>query len=206
MQKSYLSKNFKGPVFEIKRYLHCGGYDYEECLDVIMDAPLSSLFFTKRMKMLSRPDNFMLYGKLGVAFSPNSEWLYPNMVSRLQLMRARPNFYRISDNTNASLRIVDCSLYTRRIALTDDYRGKRMYMLAYTPVEYNNSQTLAKTFIIPATQNQFSKKNFLNIAQVCRTAIKGIQNLHKVDQTLKIYSGISNSISDNLELSNDINK
>ena len=34
---------------------------------------------TTRMKMLSRPDGFMLYGKLGVDFLTNCELLYPDM-------------------------------------------------------------------------------------------------------------------------------
>ena len=102
------------------------------------------------MKMLSRPDGFMLYGELGVNFFSISELLCPNMKVRLRLIRARPNFYMISDNPNVSLGIVDCSLYTRRIALKDDYHNKRMDMLAYTPVETNYLETLAKTFIIPA--------------------------------------------------------
>ena len=79
--------------------------------------PLPDPFFTKRMKLLSRPDGFMLYGKLGIDFFSTSELLYPNMQIRLRLIRARPNFYMISDNPNASLGIVNCSLYTRRIAL-----------------------------------------------------------------------------------------
>ena len=70
-------------------------------------------------------------------------------------MRARPNFYMISDNPIVSLGIVDCSLYTRRIALKDDYHRKRKDMLAYTLVEFNLLKTLAKTFIIPARENQF---------------------------------------------------
>ena len=87
--------------------------------------------------MLSRPDGFMLYGKLGVGFFSTSELLYRNMKIRLRLMRARPNFYMISPNPNVSLGIVDCSLYTRCFALKDDYHKIRMDMLAYTPVEFN---------------------------------------------------------------------
>ena len=117
--------------------MHCEGYDYEEFPDEIMEAPLSEPFFTRRLKMFSRPDGFMLYGKLVVEFFPTSELVYPNMKVRLRLIRARPNFYMISDNPNVSLGIVDCSLYTRRIALKDDYLKKRMDMLAYTPVEFN---------------------------------------------------------------------
>ena len=101
-----------------------GGCDFEDFLDEIMEAPLSEPFFTKGMKMLSRPDGFMLYCNLGVDFFSTSELLYPNMKFRLRLIRARPNFYKISDNPNVCLGIVDCSLYTRCIALKDDYHKK----------------------------------------------------------------------------------
>ena len=126
-----------GAVFENKGVLHCEGYVYKDFPDEILEAPLSEPFFTRRMKMLSRPDGFMLYGKLGVHFFSTSELLYSNMKIRLRLIRARPNFYMNSDNLKISLEIVDCSLYTRRIALTDDYHKKRMDMVAYTPVEFN---------------------------------------------------------------------
>ena len=119
-----------------------------------MEAPLFEPFFTKKMKMLNRPDGFMLCGKMGVDFFSTSELLYPNMKSRLRLNRARPKFYMISDNPNVSLGIVDCSLYTRRIALNDDYNKKWKDKLAYTPVTLNYLETLAKTFLIPAKQTK----------------------------------------------------
>ena len=93
------------------------------------------------------------------------------MKTRLRLIVARPNFYMISDNPNVSLGIVVCSLYTRRIALRDDYHKKQMDMLAYTPVEFNYLETLAKIFIIPARQNQFIQENIFNNAPVRRIAI-----------------------------------
>ena len=77
----------------------------------------------------------------------------------------------ISDNPNVSLGIVDCSLYTRRIALKDDYHKKRIEVLAYTPVEFNYLETFAKIFIIPARQNQFIEENIFNNAPVRRIAI-----------------------------------
>ena len=137
----------------------------------ILVNPLPDAFYTRRMKLLSRPHDFMLYGKLGNEFFSTSELLYPNMKIRLRLIRARPNFYMISDNPNVSLGIVDCSLYTRRIALKDDYHKKRMDMLAYDPAEYNYLETLAKTFIIPARQNQFMQENIFNNAAIRRVAI-----------------------------------
>ena len=87
--------------------------------------------------MLSRPYGFMLYSKLALDFFSSSESVYPNMKIRLRLIRARTNFYMMSDNPNVSLGIVDCSLYTRRIALKNDYHKKRMDLFAYTPVEFN---------------------------------------------------------------------
>ena len=136
-----------------------------------MEALLSEPFFTRRMKTLSRPDGFMLYAKLGVDFFSTPEFLYPNMKIRLRLIRARPNFYMISDNPNVSLGILDCSLYTRRIALKDDHQKKRMDMNDYTLVVFNYLETQAKTFISPARQNEFIQENLLNFAPVRRIAI-----------------------------------
>ena len=169
--KSYISNNFKGAISEYKGVLHCEGYDYEEFFDEIMQAPLSEPFFTRGMKMLSKPDGFMLYGKLRVEFFSTSELLYPNKKIKIRLIRAKPNFYIISDNPNVSLRIVDCSLHTRRFARKDNFRKKRIDMLAYTAVEFNYMETLAKSFVIPAGQNQFIQQNIFNNALIRRIAI-----------------------------------
>ena len=113
----------------------------------------------------------MLYGKLGVDFSSISEMLFRNRKIRLRLIGARPNCYMISGNPNVGVEIVDCSLYTRRIALKDDYHKKRTDMFVYTSVEFIFLETLAKTFIIPARQNQFIQENVFNNAPVRRIAI-----------------------------------
>ena len=168
--KSYISNNFKAAISEYKGVLHCEGYDYEQDPEENSN-PILDPFFTKRMKLLSKPDGFMLYGKLGIDFFSTSELLYPYMKIWLRLIRARPNFYMISDNPNVSLGIVDYSLYTRHIALKYDYHKKRLDMLAYAPVEYNYVETLAKTFIIPARQNQFIQENIFNNAPIRRVAI-----------------------------------
>ena len=168
--KSHISNNFKAAISEYKGVLHSGGYDYEKDPEDISN-PLPDLFFTRRRKLLSRPDSFVLYGKLGTDSFSTSELLYPNMKIRLRLIRAGPNLHMISDNPNVSLGIVDCSLYTRRIALKDDYHKKRMDMLAYAPVKYNHLETLAKTFIIPARQNQFVQENIFNNAPIRQVAI-----------------------------------
>ena len=168
--KSYISNNFKAAIFEDKGVLHCEGFDYEQDPEDITN-PLPDPLFTRRMKLLSRPDGSKLYCKLGIDFFSTSELLYPNMKIRLRLIRARHNFYMISDNPKVCLRIVGCSLYTLRIGLEDDYHTKRMDMLAYSPVEYNYLETLAKTFIITARQNQFIRKIIFNNAPIRRVAI-----------------------------------
>ena len=117
-----------------------------------------------------RPDGIILYGKLGFDFLFKARLLYRNQKVRLHLVRARPNFYKISDYPNVSLEIVDCSLCTRRIALKNDCHGKRKDMFVCTTVEYNYFQTLAETFIITARQNQFFRKNIINNDPFCQIA------------------------------------
>ena len=148
--KSYISNTFKGAISEYKEVLHCEGSDFEANPEDAMDNPLEDPFFSRRLKLFSRPDGFMLYGKLGVNFFTTSKLLYPNVKVTIRLIRARPNFYMISDNPNGSLGIVDCSLCNLRITLKDDHHKKPLDMLAYSPVENNYLETLAKTFIIPA--------------------------------------------------------
>ena len=77
----------------------------------------------------------------------------------------------ISDNPSVTLGIVDCSHYTRRIALKDDYHKKRTDMLAYAPVVYTYLETLAKTIIIAATQSQFLQGNIVDKAPIRWVAI-----------------------------------
>ena len=93
------------------------------------------------------------------------------MKVRIRLIRARPNFYIISENPNVSFGIVDCSLYTRRVMLKKDYHKKKMSQLAYAPIEYNYMETLVKTFIIPERQNQFIQENIFNNAPIRQIAI-----------------------------------
>ena len=165
-----IKNNFKGAITENKSVLHGEGYDYEQDPEDVTN-PLRDPFYTRRMRLLSRPDGFMLFGKKGIVFFSTSELLYPNMENRLRLIRARPKFYMINDNPNVSLGIVDGSIYTRPTALRDDYHKKRMDMVAYAPAENNYLGTLAKTFIIPARQKQFIQENIFNNALIRRVAI-----------------------------------
>ena len=76
----------------------------------------------------------------------------------------------ISHNTNVSLGIVGCSLYTLRFFLKANYHQK-LLVLTNTPVEFNYMKTLANTFINPATQHQFIQESNFNNAPLRRNAI-----------------------------------
>ena len=156
--------------------------------------------------MLSRHDGFMWYGILEVYLSSTSELLHPNMKTRLRLIRARPIFYMISDNPNVSLGIVDCSFYTRRNALKDDYHKKRMDKLAYAPVEFIFLEMLAKTFIILATKIISFKKTFSTMLQFVGLLLQLIKTQHSLDHTLKIHFGIHSLNSDKLEYSEEASR
>ena len=169
-----------------------------------MEAPLSEPFFTRRRKMLSRPDGFMLHGKLGVDFFSTSELLYPNMKIRLRLVRAKPSFYMSSENPNVSLGIVHCSLNTRRFALRDDYHKKLHACLHSCAVQL--FETLANIFITPARLNQFTQENIFNKAPVRRNVIARNTNSAFTDLILKIHSGSNNLIFDKLEYSEEVSQ
>ena len=66
--KSYISNNFMGAITEYNGVLHCEGYEHEQDPEDVAN-PLPDPFFTRRMKLLSRHDRFMLYGQLGIDFS-----------------------------------------------------------------------------------------------------------------------------------------
>ena len=62
-------------MFEYEGVLHCEVHDHGESPDEIMNDRLSKPFFTERMKMLSRPDGFMLNSKILMDFFPTSDLL-----------------------------------------------------------------------------------------------------------------------------------
>ena len=130
VHESYFTNNFMGTISGEKRVLNCEVYDYEEFSDEILETLLSELFFTRRMKVLSRPEGFMLYGNLGVYFFATSAMKFPNMKIRLRLIRAKLNFYMISNNSNFSLGNVDCSACTHPTSLKDDHQRKGIDILA----------------------------------------------------------------------------
>ena len=158
LRASPISNNFKGAIVEYKVVLHCEAFDYEEFLYENMNAPLSEPFFTRRIKMLSTPDAFLLYCTMSFGLFSFSYLLYPFMKIRLRLVITRLHVYMINDNPNVGLGIVDCSRYTS-FALKDDYHRKRMDMLVFT-MEFGYLESPAKTHTSCMRKPVFCQKTF----------------------------------------------
>ena len=77
----------------------------------------------------------------------------------------------LSDNPNVSLKIVDCSLFNRRILVGEPNRQYLQGNLEREPAQYNYMETIARTFIIPSRQNQFIKENVFKNAPIRRVAV-----------------------------------
>ena len=169
-----------------------------------MEAPLSEPFFRRRMKMLSRSDDFMLYGKMGVGFCCTSGLLYPYMKIGIRLFKARPNFYLISDTPASGLELLIAHftlvVLISRLIITGNERTCLLTLLWSTTI----LETLAKTFIIPVRQNQFLLENIM--LQFVGLQLQWIQTLHSLDFILKIHCGLNNSIWDNLHYSEEVSQ
>ena len=76
-----------------------------------------------------------------------------------------------SSYVNVSLKIVDCSLFTRRILVAEPNNQYMQWNLEREPAHYNYMETIARTFIIPSRQNQFLQENVFNNAPIRRIAV-----------------------------------
>ena len=97
-----------------KGILSCHGYNFEEVPDAFDMHP-----FTGRANSSGTWITFLLYGRLDIDLFSCEKLLLPNTKIRIKLNRSRPNFYRLSDNPNFSLTIVDCSRFTRRTLVAE---------------------------------------------------------------------------------------
>ena len=115
----------------------------------------------------------MLFGKLGVGFSSTAELLYPKMKFRLRLIRTRPSFYMIGDNPNVSVGLVDCSPYTRHIALKDDYHKETcLHTILWSSITWGLQQWF---LTLPLDETSSSMKIFLTKLQFVQLLLQGMQ-------------------------------
>ena len=108
--KAQISNEFNSSAVSNKGILACHGYSFGEYPEAFHMYP-----FTDRANALGSGITFSLYGRLAIDLFTCEKLLLSKTKVRIKLIRARPNFYMLSDNPNVSLKIFDCSLFTRRI-------------------------------------------------------------------------------------------
>ena len=165
-QKALMSNEFNACTMNNEGILACHGYEFEKDPSDHEKSP-----FIDREEELLLKDGITLYGKLAIELYQCEKFLLPNTKIRLKLIQARPNFYMISYNPHVSLRVLDCSLFTRRVVVNEVYHQTIKYQLTHQPACYNFMETIARTFIIPSGQNQFIHENVFNNAPIRRIAI-----------------------------------
>ena len=97
--KAQVSNEFNWSAVSNKGILACHGYSFEENPDAFDMYP-----FTDRGNSLGTEITFSLYGKLAIDFFTCEKLLLPITKVRVKIIRARPNFYMLSDNPNVIVR------------------------------------------------------------------------------------------------------
>lgn len=164
--KAFISNEFNASTTSNEGILKCHGYTFEPNPD-----DSTSDVFVDRSAKINDNVGLTMYGRLAIDFFQCEKLLLPNTKLRLKLIRSRPNFYMVSPNPYVTLKVVDCSLFTRRVVVSEVYHQTMKYELTHVPASYNFMETLARTFIIQARQNQFIQENIFNNAPIRRIAI-----------------------------------
>ena len=175
--KAQISNKFNSSAVSNKGIFACHGYSFEEYPDAFDMHP-----FTDRANSLGGK----LYGRLAIDLFTCEKLLLPNTKVRIKLIRARTNFYMLSDNPNVSLKIVDFSLFTRRILVAEPNHQYLQWKLKREPAQYNYMETIARTVIITSRQNQFIQENIFNKAPIRR-----------VDVAMNTNSAVAGSFHEN---------
>ena len=77
----------------------------------------------------------------------------------------------ISYNRHVFLKVLDSSLFTRRVVVNEVYHQNIKYQLPHQTACYNFMETIARRFIIPSGQNQFIREKVFNKAPIRKIAI-----------------------------------
>ena len=167
--KALVSNELNASTMNNEGILACHEYEFERYPSDYEKSP-----FIDREEEILLKDWVTLYGKLAIDLFQCEKILLPNTKIRLKLIRARPSFYMISYNPYVSLRVLDCSLFTRRVVVNEVYHQTIKYQLTHQPwrqLREHFMETIARTFIIPSGQNQFIQKNVFSNAPIRRIAI-----------------------------------
>lgn len=160
--KALISTEFLASRPENSGILSCQGYEYEENpgnLDDFADRKTNAL------------DGISLYGRLSIDAFSCDKFLLPNTRVRIKLIRSRPNFYLCGADYGGQIQILHAVLNTRTVTVQDSMVKHIDQSLLREPAKYHFMETEARTFIIPANQNQFIEENVFNNAPIRRLAL-----------------------------------
>ena len=130
--EAQISNEFNSSAVSNKGILACHGYRFEEYPEAFDMYP-----FAVRANSLGSGITFSLYGRLAIDLLTCEKLLLPKTKIRIKLIRARPNFYMLSDNPNVGLKIADCSLFTKRILVAEPNHQYLQWNLEREPAHYN---------------------------------------------------------------------
>ena len=114
LHEAQTSHKLNSTAVSNKGKVACHGYSFEEFPEAFDMYP-----FTDRTNSLESGITFSLYGRLAIDLFTCEKLLLRKTELRIKLIRARPNFYMLSNNPKVNLKIVDCSLFTRRILVAE---------------------------------------------------------------------------------------
>ena len=162
--KALISNEFNASTRNNEGILACHGYEFEKEPSDYEKSP-----FIDREEELMMKHGSIYYGKIVIDLLQCEK--FPNTKVILKLFRAGPNFYLTPYNPHVSLKVLDCSLFTRRVVVNEVYHQTIKYQLTHQTACYNVMKTIARTLIIPTGQNQFVQENIFNNAPIRRVAI-----------------------------------
>ena len=164
--KALISDEFNASTRNNEGILACHGHEFEKEPSDYEKSP-----FIDREEELLLKNGSTYYIKLAIDLFQCEKLLLPNTKVRLKLIRARSNFYMISYNPHVSFKVLDCSLFTRRVDVNEVYHQTINYHLTHQLTCYNFMETIARTFIIPSRENHFIQENVFNNAPIKKVAI-----------------------------------
>lgn len=157
--KALLSTEWSHSVNCRSSFLACHGYTYEENPSTINQA-----YYNARFPDVNNPDKTLtLYGRLASEFFNVPNALIPKVELRLKLVKNSTNFCLInSKEEDYGIKFVKASLNIRRLFVADETYSAIERRLLKTPARYTFPEWEAKTFIMPANQNQIIKENIFS--------------------------------------------
>ena len=167
-----ISNEFNSSAVSTKGKLVRHGYSFEEFPEAFdmhtLNDKANSLGSEKTCSL-------SLYDRLAIELFACEKLLLPKTKTRIKLIRARPHYYMLFYNPNVIMKIVNCSLFTRRSLVAEPNHQYLQLNLEREPAHYNYMETIARTFFIPSRQSQFIMQ--VNNARIRKIAVAMNKNL-----------------------------